>query len=198
MDGLTMIIPEWQIWKLLQHRKKFYWWNICRCFVQKAKIGFFNFIGAASECKWVLEISTAFLNYKTFKSQLLGLLSRIQKIWVTYFDPRKINEMNMRLNMWAQTSFGIRITMNIMRWSQQVLTDTGTYPPKFWMIENSFLSSDPLKTISENCRTTCFLFKNRILDLSPARGATVDLCPITLVFKNTLLNWLHQFPNKVQ
>ena len=39
--------------------------------------------------------------------------------------------MNMRLNMWAQTSFGIRITMNIMRWSQQVLTDTGTYPPKF-------------------------------------------------------------------
>ena len=54
------------------------------------------------------------------------MLSRISKIWVCFFDRQKIKEMNLRLNLWCQTQYGITVTMEIMRWSNLVLQDTGT------------------------------------------------------------------------
>ena len=62
---------------------------------------------------------------------MTGLLSRLNRIYVTYFDRTKIKEYNYNLNVWFQTAFGIKISMNIMRWSEKLLRDSGFYKPYF-------------------------------------------------------------------
>ena len=44
-------------------------------------------------------------------------------------------------------------------------------------------------TTSENARTACWLYTNRMVDLSPSPGSAVTLCPITLVFKKSYIEF---------
>ena len=76
---------------------------------------------------WLLKLYLLLNRLKIFRKPILGLLSRISRIWVTFFDHSKINEMNWRLNQWAQTAYGVSVSIEIMKWSSSVLQDTGFY-----------------------------------------------------------------------
>ena len=48
-------------------------------------------------------------------------MSRLDQVLITFFDPSKIQRYNMRVNMYFGTKFGVKMSFNIMKWSERML-----------------------------------------------------------------------------
>ena len=49
------------------------------------------------------------------------MMSRLDNIIITFFDPAKTKRYNMRLNQYFATRWGVKIDFEIMKWSERML-----------------------------------------------------------------------------
>ena len=72
--------------------------------------------------------------------------------------------------MFFQSTWGIEASVEILKWSQDVLTKTGELS-LFRILIN--------KTHSANMRETAHMYRNRLIDLDPPRNSRITIHPDT-------------------